>query len=391
MIRIRKCGILFLLLNSLFAFSQKSHFRGEVFTAEYWEHPNEQRERQAAVLSDLLKTTRENWDTLYATFNVCSDTIIMTYHGLDPSVSHMTFEFGSYSFVKTVDPKRGIEFVKTRRMIRDLSGATSSDWKEVRNNNRDSSYQDYDYRMVHPKRQYDTYYASIDESEKFNHQFKYGGYFEFLFHPRGRYVKLMSISDPGKHFTDYRYVEDEDLDCAAMLEGVQIRPRDEALDQLVQTRPNSNLIPKAERKQFNTVGILDSNAFSQINLDAYRGNYLLVDLWATWCLPCRQEMPFLAEIDKRYREKPLKVVSISLDGKIEEARWREARNDLAMYWENWIALEGMEGLFAYDYVETGIPVYLLIDPEGQVISKNAPRPSSNELVTLLDQLLKDLE
>ena len=378
-------SLLGILLFALPVKAQDSQFRGIVTTTEYWEFP-EQR-LQSAVLADQLGTSQENWDTLYATYNVCSDTIVMTYHGLDRSISHMTFEYDNYSFVKFVDPARGIEFVKTARLVRDLSGATAADWKRVRNNARDSAYQKYDYRMVHPRRNYDTYYATVDESKQYDRQFQFGGYFETLFNPRGRYRQIINLSDKGKHFTDYTYSEREDLDCAAMLQGVQIRARDEELDRLLQYRPTATLIPETERQPFEAYGVLDSNAYAPIDVAAYQDNYLLIDLWATWCLPCRQEMPYLAEIVERYQGKPLKVVSVSLDGSVEEQRWREARRKLNIHWENWIAAEGMESQFAHDYVEMGIPVYLLVNPEGKVISKNAPRPSSTELVELLDKLL----
>jgi len=122
------------------------------------------------------------------------------------------------------------------------------------------------------------------------------------------------------------------------------------------------------------------------SLYEFKGKYLYIDVWATWCGPCLREMPFLKEVEEKYRDKNIKFVSISIDDKEDYEKWK-----------TFVAEEQMEGIqlyadkswkseFVQKYVITGIPRFIIIDTEGNIVSADAPRPSSKKLIDLLDEL-----
>lgn len=75
---------------------------------------------------------------------------------------------------------------------------------------------------------------------------------------------------------------------------------------------HAQLIPTVQRKPAPDFALKDS-AGKQFTLRDYRGKILLLDFWATWCHGCKQEMPWFADLDKKYRESGLQVVGVSMD------------------------------------------------------------------------------
>lgn len=121
------------------------------------------------------------------------------------------------------------------------------------------------------------------------------------------------------------------------------------------------------------------------SLEDFRGAYVFIDFWATWCGPCIAEVPSLQKLEEKYHDKNIKFVSISIDRK-------ENKN----IWKNLISEENFPGtqLFANEdkgfedaYKVSGIPRFILLDPEGKIVDADAPRPSSEDLVELLDGIL----
>ncbi|ATL48330.1 hypothetical protein COR50_14800 [Chitinophaga caeni] len=101
------------------------------------------------------------------------------------------------------------------------------------------------------------------------------------------------------------------------------------------------------------------------NLEKYKGKYLLVDFWASWCGPCRQAIPKVKELYETYKEKGFAVVSISID--TDEKAWRKAMKDENMPWEQMLSSNKDETMKTFQF--SGIPTLYLVDPEGNIINK----------------------
>lgn len=125
----------------------------------------------------------------------------------------------------------------------------------------------------------------------------------------------------------------------------------------------------------------DGNHFS---LADFRGKYVYIDLWATWCGPCQRELPRLRELQQRYEGKNIVFVSLSIDS--DKAKWeRWAKSGSATGVQLHI---GQDSKFQRDYGIGGIPHFILLGPDGRIIDNNMTRPSQEETARVLDRITK---
>lgn len=119
-----------------------------------------------------------------------------------------------------------------------------------------------------------------------------------------------------------------------------------------------------------------------VSLSDFKGKYVYVDVWATWCSPCRAELPHLEKLQDHFKGKNIVFVSVSVDETKEP-------------WEKMVKEKKLKGvqLFAKgfsaitkDYLINSIPRFLLIDTEGKIIDSNAPKPSEK-----IKEILENLE
>ncbi len=122
------------------------------------------------------------------------------------------------------------------------------------------------------------------------------------------------------------------------------------------------------------------------SLDDLKGKYVYIDVWATWCGPCIREIPALKEVEKNYHDKNIAFVSLSIDAKNDHDKWMEMIKEKELGGIQLFADNSGKSQFVTDYGIQGIPRFLLIDPEGNIVNSNAPRPSSPELIDLFDEL-----
>ena len=119
---------------------------------------------------------------------------------------------------------------------------------------------------------------------------------------------------------------------------------------------------------------------NEISLTSFKGDLVYVDVWATWCGPCKAEIPSLQKLETDYHGKDITFMSVSLDTDKEAWEKMVAEKELGgvQLWANgWSKI-------TKDYAIFGIPRFMLFDNEGNVISTNAPRPSSDEIRELLE-------
>lgn len=117
-------------------------------------------------------------------------------------------------------------------------------------------------------------------------------------------------------------------------------------------------------------------------LENFKGRYLYIDLWATWCIPCRREIPFLRKLEQEYEGRNIAFVSLSIDER--SAEWKDFLEKQTMTGTQLYL--GSSSSFAKLYKVNGIPRFILLDPDGNIVDENALRPSSPDIRACFDAL-----
>jgi peroxiredoxin len=106
----------------------------------------------------------------------------------------------------------------------------------------------------------------------------------------------------------------------------------------------------------------------QVKLSDYQGKYVMVDFWASWCVPCRQENPNVLKQYQKFHTKGFNVLGVSLDK--DKAAWQKAVNDDHLEWTQTSDLKSFEGATEQLYQIQAIPSNFIIDPQGKIVAKN---------------------
>ena len=126
----------------------------------------------------------------------------------------------------------------------------------------------------------------------------------------------------------------------------------------------SNGLVGKEAPLFELPGVDGQN----VALKSFRGKYVLVDFWASWCKPCRQENPNVVAAYNKYSAKNFTILGVSLDK--EKEPWLKAINDDQLFWNHASDLKYWNSAVVPMYAIEGIPFNVLLDPNGIVIAKD---------------------
>ncbi|MTH16360.1 TlpA disulfide reductase family protein [Flavobacterium sp. LC2016-01] len=122
------------------------------------------------------------------------------------------------------------------------------------------------------------------------------------------------------------------------------------------------------------------------SLDNLKGKYIYIDLWATWCSPCREQIPFLQKVEEQYKGKNIEFVSISIDALKDQPKWSKFVTDKQLGGIQLLAENEWESKIIKDYSVQGVPTFILLDPNGNIVTARAPKPSDPKLIDLLNNL-----
>jgi peroxiredoxin len=107
-----------------------------------------------------------------------------------------------------------------------------------------------------------------------------------------------------------------------------------------------------------------------VSLSDFRGKYLLVDFWASWCGPCRKENPHVVTAYSQYKDKNFEILGISLDNPGSKQNWLDAIQKDGLVWPQVSDLKGWQNAVALQYNVQSIPHNILLNPQGVIIAKN---------------------
>jgi thiol-disulfide isomerase/thioredoxin len=125
----------------------------------------------------------------------------------------------------------------------------------------------------------------------------------------------------------------------------------------------------------------------QLQLSQLAGRYIVVDVWATWCGPCKKENPQFDELAERYTSERLAFVSVSVDEDANQWRMQAANRSKKVLQ---LHVPGGDEAFAHHYALNTIPRFMLIDPRGNIVDADMPRPTDPEFEAFLEREVKGL-
>ena len=130
-----------------------------------------------------------------------------------------------------------------------------------------------------------------------------------------------------------------------------------------------------------------NNIGEKVSLKNFKGKYVYIDFWATWCGPCRQEIPFLQKLESQFKDKNIVFLSISIDEEKDLEKWKNFVKSKQLGGVQVIADKNWNSEFVKHFGVNSIPRFVLIDPKGMIVNADAMRPSDEKLTEEFTKML----
>lgn len=122
-------------------------------------------------------------------------------------------------------------------------------------------------------------------------------------------------------------------------------------------------------------------------LSTHKGKVIYIDIWATWCGPCRSEVPYAIDLHQSLKGQPIEFVNLCLSS--DREAWKQVIEKQKLVGSNYYFNKDQSELLLRKLNVAGFPTYLIIGKDGQVVDRQAPRPSSGSVIrTRLSELLR---
>lgn len=162
-----------------------------------------------------------------------------------------------------------------------------------------------------------------------------------------------------------------------------------------QNLPSDSVIVNNDGLEKDSKNLIKAPDFSLKSIDGkdyslndFKGKYVYIDVWATWCGPCKIQIPFMKELERKFHDAPIHFVSISVDKEKDKPHWKQMIEANKMSGIQLFA--GRENNFGYDYKIKVIPTFILLDKEGNILLENAPAPMDYRTNKINQQLVNIL-
>ncbi|WP_246162131.1 TlpA family protein disulfide reductase [Sphingobacterium phlebotomi] len=169
-------------------------------------------------------------------------------------------------------------------------------------------------------------------------------------------------------------------------------------DKFGSASPYRDLAKKVKEKFKDMEGMLEGNPAPLLTMQDtsgnaftwkdWKGKYIYIDLWATWCGPCIQEIPSLQLLEHDYADRNIVFVSISVDREKDKQKWINfVREEQLGGIQVWVDADNHKRISQAFQIQQ-IPRFIVLDDKGQIVDANAPRPSDKRIRTMLNKLLR---
>ncbi|MFL9843170.1 TlpA family protein disulfide reductase [Flavobacterium rhizosphaerae] len=165
---------------------------------------------------------------------------------------------------------------------------------------------------------------------------------------------------------------------------MQLQGQKKQLQMMAEQAAKNNALNGKPSPVFN----YENYAGGSTSLEDFKGKYVYIDVWATWCGPCRQQIPYLQKLEEEYKDEDIAFVSISIDKEKDHGKWQKMVESQSLGGTQLFADNDWNSEWTKGFGINSIPRFILIDPQGNIVNADAPRPSDPSLKQKLDKLLK---
>ncbi len=380
--------LLFILFTHFWFVLTAQEFRGIITTKVYAEKG--EIENQIPDIQELEDGTFSMTskvigivDTVFNTYSICGDTVVQLQNydsGIDKAYSA---QLGDKFYLAGGDFRLPGYFFRHKAPPSGLEVANKGDWSKPKKEYRRLGYNNQWVSQFNPRY---AFISDIDTSLSYGWAGHQQGMLNHLFPTKGVHRKMIENHGDDVWIHDYKYQVIDTLSCDRMVDLFEFKEEEETgVDEFMRSRMmTKGIIPLDEREALIPFDAVDQYE-TPVLQKGLSGQLTYIDFWASWCEPCIKEMPDLKKLREHYDEKEVRIISISIDTKQQVLAWRKAMDKYKIDWDSWRIDERTTKMFFDEYNMGGVPRYMLLDHEGNVMNANAPRPSNPSIIEWLDE------